>query len=474
MSASRPVTTFSGPDLCARPAREVVALLHAGEVTPTDLVEAALDRIAQADDVVNAVVTPCPDRARKAARADLRGTLLGGLPIGIKDLTEVAGVRTTWGSPGLSDTVPARSDPLVLRLEDRGGIVLGKTNTPEMGAGGNTFNTVFGHTRNPWNTGLNPGGSSGGAAAALATGCLWLAQGSDYAGSLRTPANYCGIVGLRPSPGIAGGGSKVMGFVSEGTEGPMARDVLDCALLLDAMAGYDPRWPVSFPPPDTPYRVLAARDPGPVRVGWSADLNGFAAVEPGIAAILQSALARSGWDVDTACPPLPRLNETFRALRALAQVGSAGRLPNAVQAQFKQSLRDGIAFGRALAFNDFVTAQRDRSTIYDNFLTFFRDFDVLACPVNGLPPQVAELEYPTSVAGVAMGDYIDWLRFSFPATVAGLPALSLPVGFTPEGLPVGLQLIGPPRSEGRLLQIAHALEQVLALGAGPIDPMPPR
>lgn len=472
-SARRPA--FSGPDLCAQPARKIRDLLHRGEVSPVDLIEASATRLAQVDPVINAVVTPCPDRARRRAadRADWPGSLLGGLPIGIKDLTEVEGVRTTWGTPAMADHVPQSSDPLVERLEARGALVMGKTNTPEMGAGGNTFNAVFGPSRNPWNTALTPGGSSGGAAAALAAGGLWLCHGSDYAGSLRTPANFCGIVGLRPSLGLVGGGMASMGFVAEGTEGPMARDVLDCALMLDAMVGFDTRWPVSFPPPDVPYLDSTAQDPGRVRVAFSPDLNGFAAVTPGIEQVLHQALARSPWDITEDCPPLPRLNETFRALRCLAQAGGAGRLPERVQAQFKPALRDNIAQGRALGFDDYITAQHDRSRLYDQMHRFFETHDALACPVNGVPAFPVEVEYPTSVNGQTMGDYIDWLRFSFLATTAGLPAISVPVGFTQDGLPVGLQLIGPPRGEARLLQIAYQLEQALALPGTPIDPQPP-
>lgn len=467
--------SFNGPELCALPARKLRDLLQSGEISQNDLIDASATRLEQVDPTLNAVVTPCPDRARSKVpeRTDWQNTLLGGIPIGIKDLTEVEGLRTTWGTPAMADHVSKMSDPLVLRLEARGGLVMGKTNTPEMGAGGNTFNAVFGPSRNPWNTALTPGGSSGGAAAALASGSLWLCQGSDYAGSLRTPANFCGIVGLRPSLGLVGGGMASMGFVAEGTEGPMARDVLDCALMLDAMVGFDARWPVSFPPPQTPYLETTAQDPGPVRAAYSADLQGFAAVLPEIDSLLQAALKRTPWDVTEDCPPLPRLNETFRALRGLAQAGGAGRLPEHVQAQFKPSLRDNIAQGRATTFDDFVTAQHDRSRLYDTMYHFFQSHDVLACPVTGVPPFPVEVEYPTSVNGQVMGDYIDWLRYSFLATTTGLPAISVPVGFTETGLPVGLQLIGAPRGEARLLQIAYQLEQALALPCSPIDPQSP-
>lgn len=469
---TRPDTTFSGPELCAKSAREVIALLKQGEVTTADLIDASLARMDQVEPLVNAVVTRCPERARAARVAG--HSLLAGLPIGIKDLNPVAGVRTTFGTKGMADHVPDASDPLVLRLEERGGVVLGKTNTPEMGAGANTFNAVFGATRNPWNTAMNAAGSSGGAAVSLATGELWLSHGSDFGGSLRSPANYCGIVGLRPSPGIAGGSSAHLGFTTGGVDGPMARDVLDCALFLDAMAGYDPTWPISFPPPDMAYLDTARQDAGAIRIAYTADLNGFAAVTSEIDGVLRGALDSlrlPDVTVEDHCPDLPHLDETFRALRCLSFMGSYQATPDSITQHYKDTIKGNLADARAMSFDDYVQAERNRSAIYNSMATFFRTHDVLACPVNGLAPLPVEIEYPTEVAGRPMRDYIDWLQFAFLATVAGLPALSLPVGFTPSGMPVGLQLIGPPRGEARLLQVAHTLEQALNLPVTLIDPI---
>jgi len=471
---TRPDTHFSGPELCALSARDAIAQLRKGEVTPADLIEASLTRMDQVEAAVNAVVTRCPERARKSAVTPAMA--LAGLPIGIKDLNPVEGVRTTFGTRGMADHIPSVSDPLVARLEERGGVVLGKTNTPEMGAGANTFNAVFGATRNPWNTAMNAAGSSGGAAVSLATGELWLSHGSDFGGSLRSPANYCGIVGLRPSPGIAGGSSAHLGFTSGGVDGPMARDVLDCALFLDAMAGYDPIWPISFPAPSTSYLDSARQDAGPVRIAYTPDLNGFAAVTSEIDSVLRSALESlrlPDVTVTDHCPDLPRLDETFRALRCMSFLGSYQVTPESVTRHYKDTIKGNLADARAMSFDDYVQAERDRSTIYNSMAAFFRTHDVLACPVNGLAPLPVEIEYPTEVAGRPMRDYIDWLQFAFLATVAGLPALSLPVGFTPSGMPVGLQLIGPPRGEARLLQVAHTIEQALNLPVTLIDPMTP-
>lgn len=468
----RPDTTFSGPELCARPAREVIALLRSGAVSTRDLIDASLQRMDQVEPQVNAVVTRCEDRAR-AVTPDTAAPL-AGLPIGIKDLNEVAGVRTTFGTLGHAQHIPKTSDPLVQRLEDRGGVVLGKTNTPEMGAGANTFNAVFGATRNPWNTAMNAAGSSGGAAVSLATGELWLSHGSDFGGSLRSPANYCGIVGLRPSPGIAGGSSAHLGFTTGGVDGPMARDVLDCALFLDAMAGYDPVWPISFPAPQTPFFETARQDAGQIRMAYTPDLNGFAAVTSEIDGVLRAALEGlrlPDVSIEEHCPDLPRLDETFRALRCLSFLGSYQVTPERVTTHYKDTIKGNLADARAMTFDDYVQAERDRATIYNTMARFFQTHDVLACPVNGLAPLPVEVEYPTEVAGRRMRDYIDWLQFAFLATVAGLPALSLPVGFTPSGMPVGLQLIGPPRGEARLLQVAHKLEQALNLPVTLIDPI---
>ena len=470
---------FSGPELCALNATEVVDLLRRGEVSPTELVEASLTRIAEVEPSVNAVVTVCPDRARKAA-ADWAGGepdapgWLGGLPIAIKDLTPVAGVRMTMGTPGLADHVPDHSDPLVLRLEARGGIVMGKTNTPEMGAGGNTFNAVFGMTRNPWNTALNAGGSSGGSAVALATGEVWLAHGSDLAGSLRTPAAYCGVVGLRPSPGIAGGGPAMLGFHTAGVQGPMARNIEDCALFLDAMAGFDPVWPISHPAPNTPY-LSAARAPVPApRIAYSPDLGGFASTSPVIDAALRSALSRaerSGATIEMACPDLTGLEPAYLVQRAMLWGAGPGRMPGDIQAQFKKTLHENIRFARDLTIEEVFTSDLLRTTLYHNMRQFLSTHDVLACPVIGVEAGPVEEEFPRNFDGGEFGSYVDWLRFSFLSVATGLPSLSMPAGRTPGGMPVGLQLIGPPRGEARLLAVAKMLEGAFGIDATPIDPV---
>ncbi len=474
-----PFSKFTGSELCSKEAHEVVTLLLRKEVSPSELLNAAYDRVAEVEPAVNAMPTLCRARAEAAAAridtssTDARGAL-AGLPISIKDLTSVAGVRTTMGSKGLAEYVPEESDPLVLRLEERGGIVVGKTNTPEFGAGANTFNAVFGMTRNPWNTSKNAGGSSGGAAASLATGEVWLAHGSDLAGSLRTPAAYCGVVGFRPSPGITGAGPGPIKFHTEGVQGPMARSVRDCALFLDTMAGFDPKSPISFPPPQGTYQDAVIRAEGKLRIAYTPDLNGYALTSKAMDEHLRAALLRverSGAIVEEACPPLPDLDRTYRVLRSMLWAALPGRAPLEVQRHFKDTLRENIEFGKSITIEDVYDAQYGRTRIFDNMIAFLEKFDVLACPVVGLMPGPIEEEYPTQVDGVPLSDYISWLRFSYLATVTGLPAISVPVGLNKDGLPVGLQLIGHPRGEAALLAAARIVEVAMDGPLGPIDPI---
>lgn len=475
---NQPATAFSGPELCARSAVEVVTLLRRREVSPAEVLEAALTRIAATEPRVNAMVTPCPDRARAAA-ARVAGDAshpgwLAGLPFGVKDLTAVAGVRTTSGSLAFKDHVPTATDPLIARLEARGGVVVGKTNTPEFGAGGNTWNHVFGYTRNPWDTRLNAGGSSGGAAVSLAAGQVWLSHGSDLAGSIRTPAAYSGVVGLRPSPGRCGGAPDLHGFNIEAVQGPMARSVADVALFLDAMAGYDPIWPVSIEAPVEPFQTAVARATPQVRLGFAPDLGGFGYVDP----VIRDAMTRAmqavegaGGTVDLACPDLPDLERTYLTLRAMFWAALPGRAPAQVQTHYKPTLRQNIDHGLNLPAATIYDAQIARSRLYHSCRIFLETHDALAFPVIGVPAGPVEQEYPPVIGGQPVTDYVDWLKFSFLSVATSLPAISIPCGFTPDGMPVGLQLLGPPRGEAKLLAVAKAIEDALGGPLPPLDPI---
>jgi amidase len=467
---------FTGPELCALRAVDAVAALEKGEVSPSEMLDAALSRIEAVEPTINAMPTVCADRARAAITKLEKGNAapwLAGLPIGIKDLTPVAGVRTTWGTKGFANFIPEASDPLVERLEQRGGVVVGKTNTPEMGAGGNTFNEVFGMTRNPWNTALNAGGSSGGAAASVASGEVWLSHGSDLAGSLRTPAAYCGVIGLRPTPGRAGGSPPGYAFSHEGISGPMARTAADCALFLDAMSGFDPRQPITLPEPRTSFRDAVAQAEAPKRIAFAPDQNGFAPVEPEVRDLMAAAMKRLegvGTVVEEACPELPGLNDCYRRLRGMFWAAGAGRLPQEIQQHFKPTLKINSAYGMQLTGAEMIDAQRARSQLYSVMEVFLRGYDALAIPVIGLASFPVEIEYPEAVDGVPCVDYVEWLKFSYLATTVGLPAISIPIGFTKNGAPMGIQMIGKPRGEAGLLQIAAVMEQITEGFGKPIDP----
>ena len=469
---------FTGPEICAKPARDVVDMLRQKIVSPKELLDASYARIDQVGETVNATVIQCRERAyaQLSTLKDMDSNQpgwLGGLPIGIKDLNDVSGVITTMGSWGLRDNVASTSSPLVETIEARGGITTGKTNTPEFGAGGNTFNDVFGYTRNPWDTSKNAGGSSGGAAASLAVGETWLSHGSDLAGSCRTPAGYCGVVGLRPSPGRAGGGPGPAGFLNEGISGPLARDVEDCALFLDSMVGFNSRIPLSLEAPSVSFQDALKHDKKDIRIAFSEDQGGFAPVEREVRDILSSAMsiaAKSGITVEEGCPEMPALYDSYVALRGMHYGAVNNFVPDFVKKHFKATLRENINVGVKQTSHDIYLAQRGRTEVFNKMRDFLSDFDVLAIPVVGLPPGPVEQEWPPVVDGVHMPDYVDWLRFSFLATTAALPALAMPAGFTKLGMPIGIQLVGPPRGDALVLQVGLALERALNLPKTPIDP----
>jgi amidase len=467
----------SADDLIRLSAVEVVAMLERGEVTPLDCLAALEARIAAVDDAVNALPTLCFDRARAAARRLMRRPLgergrLAGLPVPIKDLTDVAGVRTTYGSRIFADHVPDTSDILVERLEAEGGIVYAKSNTPEFGAGGNTFNEVLGTTRNPWNTALSAAGSSGGAAAALASGTAFVAQGSDLGGSLRNPASFCGIVGLRPSPGrvAATPGVKLDNILS--VEGPMARSVEDTALLLDAMTGAAPGDPIALPRTET-YLDAARSGWLPKRIAFSPDL-GITPVDPEVAAICRVAatrVAEAGVIVEEAHPDLTEAHDTFQVLRGVIFATSHAALLDRHREMMKPEVVWNIERGLSCTMADIVRAEAARATLFRRMLAFFGSYDLLICPATIVAAYPVEQRYVTACAGQSFSNYVEWLAIAYAITLTAAPALSLPCGCTADGRPVGLQLVAPPRAEGRLVAAARALEALLDLRRKtPIDP----
>ena len=464
--------------LIDKSAAALVDMLKREEVTPLDLLDALEERIAEVDGKVNALPTLCFDRARShAARlmklpVEKRGRL-AGMPAPIKDLVEVAGVRTTYGSPIFADHIPEQSDILVENLEREGAVVYAKSATPEFGAGANTFNEVFGATVNPWNTALSAAGSSGGAAVSLATGMAWLAHGSDLGGSLRNPASFCGIVGLRPSPGRVActPGVVVDGILS--VEGPMARTVEDVGLLLDAMTGEHPADPVSLPRTDVSYRG-AARTPRRLgKMAFSADL-GITPVDPEVAEICRRAayrFAELGVEVEDAHPDLSEAHECFQTLRAVGFAASHSAKLRDYPGLLKPETVWNIEKGLRLSMADIIRAETQRGDLIRRTMAFFGDYDLLMTPATIVPPYPVGQRYVTECAGQKFESYIDWLAIAYAISLTTAPALSLPCGFTRAGMPVGLQIVARPRGEARLLSGAAQLEKLLDLNTvQPIDP----
>jgi amidase len=471
-------------DLMRMTAQSVVRLLRQGRVSPLELIDAALARIAATDGAINALPTLCADRARDSARRLMESASavapgpgwLGGLPLAVKDLNDVAGVRTTYASPIYADHVPARSDILVERLEANGGVVLAKSNTPEFGAGANTFNAVFGETLNPWNPTLTVGGSSGGSAAALAAGQVWLATGSDLGGSLRTPASFCSVVGLRPGPGRVPHGPEARPFDTLAVDGPMGRTVGDVALMLDAMVTRHPEDPLSLDPPRQPFQVAAAERPLPQRVAFSPDL-GITPVDAEVCQLCAAAARRfaaAGATVEEACPDFSGAVECFGVLRALGFVARHREHYEGQRDKLKPDVIWNIERGLALTATDIARAELARGALYHRVVDFFRSYDLLLCPAACVPPFDVKLRWLKELDGVAFDNYVEWIRITYAITLTSCPALSLPCGFTRDGRPVGLQMVGRPRGEAELLGAAAALEEILDIARlVPIDPRRP-
>jgi len=470
-------------ELIAKTATELVALLKTGEVTTLDLLDALEARIAEVDPAVNALPTLCFERARDraaalASRPVAERGVLAGMPVAIKDLLDVAGVRSTQGSPIYADTVPARSDVTVLTLEAAGGVVYAKSNTPEFGAGANTFNEVFGRTLNPWDTSKSCAGSSGGSAVALATGTAWLASGSDLGGSLRNPASFCGVVGFRPSPGRVAHGPAAMPFATMSSEGPMARTVADVALLLDAMSGRSPVDPISLEKPAESFAAAAASRRAPKRVAFSRDLGGITPVDPEVAAIVEKAARRFeelGCVVEEASPDFTDVQEIFQTLRAMQFAASKQGLLHTHRDQLKPEVVWNIEKGLSLTMAEIASAELARGRLYHRVREFYESWDLVLCPATVVPPYPIEQRYVEECGGHRFSNYIEWCTVAYAFTCASLPAMSVPAGFTASGLPVGLQIAGPPRGEAALLAAAALYEEIAPWAHTlPIDPRPPR
>ena len=456
-------------ELIWKTAVELRSLIRRRELSAVELLEAHLLQIEAVDPKLNAIVTYLPElaleRARQLDERQARGEatgLLHGLPIAHKDLAEAAGIRTTFGSPVFKDYVPQSDDLIIARLKAAGCVTMGKTNAPEFGAGSHTFNPVFGATGNPYDPTRTCGGSSGGAAVALAAGMLPIADGSDMGGSLRNPASFCNVVGFRPSPGRVPQYPKADAWATLSVDGPMARTVQDVALMLGAIAGYDPLSPIALDEPASQFLQPLERDFENVRVAWSPDLDRFP-VEPSVVDAIQKQLpvvADIGCNVDAATPDFRDAYDIFQTLRAWSFAQSfEERFALFGEEQFKDTIRWNVAQGRRLSGGDVSRAQVKRSELYQRVREFLETYEYLLLPTAQVPPFPIEQEYPAAINGVEMRTYIDWMMSCAFITLTGLPAISVPCGFTETGLPVGLQIVGRPRADFSVLQLAYAFQE---------------
>ncbi|MCW2739343.1 amidase [Nocardioides sp.] len=454
-------------------ARAQAAAVRSGAISARELLELHLARIGERNPELNAIVSLDEDRARAAAatadEALASGADVGplhGLPFAVKDTHALEGWRTTYGSPIFADSVADHDDLLVERVRRAGAVFVGKTNVPEFAAGSHTFNTVFGVTRNPVDPTRSAGGSSGGAASALASGMVPLADGSDMGGSLRNPASFCGVVGLRPSLGRVPEWPLYNQWESTSVGGPMARNVGDLALLLSVLAGPDPRAPLalgdsgsSFAPPVVPAPLAG------LRVACSVDLGGSLVVDHAVADVVRATAARlsdAGATVVEAQPDLSLADDTFRTLRAWHFQAKFAALLAEHPTSFKPSLEANIRAGESLTGADVARAYTQRTTLSETMRMFFGDHDVLLLPTSQVPPFPVEQEFPETINGRRKPDYLAWMRSAWAITVTGCPAISVPAGTTADGLPIGVQLVARHGSDGRLLEVAAAVEALLA------------
>jgi amidase len=455
-------------DLCFAPAHELVRRIKAREISAVEVMDAHLAQIDRVNPSVNAVVTLVPEQARAAASeidARLaRGVdpgVLAGLPVAHKDMVVTKGLRTTFGSPIFRDFVPDTDALIVERMRQAGAITIGKTNTPEFAAGSQTFNPVFGATRNPYDLSKTCGGSSGGAAVALACGMLPIADGSDLGGSLRNPASFCNVVGFRPSAGRVPNWPSLSAWFSLPVLGPMARTVRDTALMLSAIAGPDLRAPISLHEPGSLFARPLGRDFKGVRIAWSADLGGLP-VEPEVARVIamqRETFNAMGCIVEDATPDLRDADEIFRVLRAWNFELAYGQLLKTKRDQMKETVIWNIEEGARLTGAQVGAAEVKRTQLFQRMRAFMEKYDFLVAPVAQVLPFDVELPYVTRINGVELETYIDWMRSCYYITVTGAPAISVPCGFSRGGLPVGLQIIGRYRDDFGVLQLAHAFEQ---------------
>ncbi|MGE0036446.1 MAG: amidase [Xanthobacteraceae bacterium] len=471
------MTAVADESLTRKTARELAALVRNRAVSPVEVLDAHLAVIDRVNPRLNAIVTLATDEARAAARAAEaavgRGEPVGplhGLPIGIKDITLTAGIRTTFGSPLYKDNVPQEDAEVVRRLKAAGAIVLAKTNTPEFATGANTVNPVFGATRNPWNPELSPAGSSGGSAVAVATGMLPLAQGTDFGCSIRIPAAFCGIVGIRPTPGLTPNYPMPLAWDFGQVHGPLARTAEDAAMMLDAMVGLSRLSPMSMAPPWTSALAVVeqAEDCKGLRVAYASDIAGIG-VDSEIDAICQQAAHRLG-DLGAAVEQVSfdvsDGRDPYQTWRGAWMVGQQFARLEQLE-QFGENLKGNVKAGLKVTALDLAKAEQTRLKVFQRFRELFDRFDVLITPAAPVRPYPVTMNFPSEINGRKFENYVDWIAPAFLVTLVSLPACSVPAGKTADGLPVGLQIIAPRFDEPRILSIAKLIQQTGPIGWPP-------
>lgn len=449
-------------------ATEQAALVASQQLSAVELLQAHLEQIDHINPQVNAICTLVADQAlQDAAEADQRqgrGEPLGplhGLPVGIKDLADTAGIRTTYGSPIYADHIPDVDSLVVTRYRQAGAIIIGKTNTPEFGAGSQTFNSIFGTTHNPYNLDRTCGGSSGGAGVALACGLMPLAQGSDFGGSLRNPAAWSNVVGFRNSIGRVPVWPSDLGYTSLSVQGAMGRTVQDVALQLSAIAGPDPRVPSALPFPADVFKTDLERTFKNVRIAWSRDLGRYPvdAVITQVCDAQRQTFEDIGCLVEDADPDLHEADDIFQTVRAYSFAHRHQKHLKTRRDQLKETVIWNAEKGLSVTALDLARAEAQRTALYGRLAKFFERYAFLCLPTTQVSPFSIDQEYPLEINSVKLETYIDWMGLCYAITVTGCPAISVPCGFTPDGLPVGLQIVGPPHADVAVLQLAYAFEQ---------------
>lgn len=459
---------MSSDDLYFLTATRMADAIRSGELSSRQVMEAHLAQIERVNPKVNAIITLVADQAMDSARdADekqARGEILGalhGLPVAHKDLVNTKGIRTTFGSPIYRDNVPDEDALIVQRLRRAGAITIGKTNTPEFGAGSQTFNEVFGATVNPYDTSKTCGGSSGGAAVALACGLIPIADGSDTGGSLRNPANFCNVVGLRTSPGRVPVYPNEMGWFPISVQGPMARTVEDAALMLSAIAGPDDRSPISITQPGSLFAQSLERDFNGAKIAWSQDF-GELPVDPAVTNAIdsqRSVFETLGCEITDAAPDFSDADETFKAWRAWKFEHRFRPLLKSHRDQIKDTIIWNAESGTALTGPELSTIESKRTRLYHRVREFMETHEFLILPVSQVPPFDVTVPYISEINGEQLDTYIDWMKSCYYISAIGLPAISVPCGFTPDGLPVGVQIVGRHQDDLGVLQLAYAFQQ---------------